>query len=273
MMVATPPDYVASTVLLLKKHWHNRRQRFLISDIEALVGQLGHISETTPWLRFLLSHVYSSVAYALKLSKAHLLCTRKEFRLMIKELKKLQLIFNNWLKDHNSNQVNMIEINKNKSENQNLRHPAFIMPVTSKAIHKSRRGIEMNKTLREELRLIERALSSDWISLQRPISHMIKRDPSGIGYSDSCLRAAGGFSLDMKFWWYIEWPADVQIRTLRFIKNNKNDDLISINVLEYAALIINFMAATYFLRHHHDKRLTHIPQHYFMLTTQPQWHG
>ena len=82
-MVATPPDYVASTVLLLKKHWHNRRQRFLISDIEALVGQLGHISETTPWLRFLLSHVYSSVAYALKLSKAHLLGTRKEFRLMI----------------------------------------------------------------------------------------------------------------------------------------------------------------------------------------------
>ena len=111
----------------------------------------------------------------------------------------------------------------------------------------------MNETLRKELRLIERALSSNWINLQRPISHMINRDPSGTGYSDSCLRAAGGFSLDMKFWWYIEWPDEVQKRTLRYVKNNKNGNLISINVLEYAALIINYIAATHYFRIHLDK--------------------
>ena len=27
----------------------------------------------------------------------------------------------------------------------------------------------------------------------------LKRDPSGIGYSNSCLHAAGGFSYDMGF--------------------------------------------------------------------------
>jgi len=57
--------------------------------------------------------------------------------------------------------------------------------------------------LRRELKLISQALSSDWIDLWRPIGHLICRDPCGIGYSDSSLIVAGGFSLDMKFWWYI----------------------------------------------------------------------
>jgi len=89
--------------------------------------------------------------------------------------------------------------------------------------------------------------------MQRPIGHMVRRVPSGTGYSDSCLNAAGGFSIDMKFWWYIEWPDAIQKRTLRFIKNNKNNQLISINVLEYAALILNFVATTHYFRYsHHD---------------------
>ena len=94
--------------------------------------------------------------------------------------------------------------------------------------------------------MIVRALSAEWIDLRRPISHMIPRTPSGIAHSDSCLSAAGGFSIEMKFWWYIEWDDRIKKRTLRYIKNNKNDTLISINVLEYAALIINYIAATFF---------------------------
>ena len=96
--------------------------------------------------------------------------------------------------------------------------------------------------------MITRALSSDNIDLHRPIAHMVHRDPSAIGYSDSCLRAAGGFSIKMKFWWYIEWPECIQKRTLRYIKNNKNNMLISINLLEYAALLIEYVAATHYYR-------------------------
>ena len=96
--------------------------------------------------------------------------------------------------------------------------------------------------------MITRVLSSDNIDLHRPIAHMVHRDPSAIGYSDSCLRAAGGFSIKMKFWWYIEWPECIQKRTLRYIKNNKNNRLISINLLEYAALLIEYVAATHYYR-------------------------
>ena len=93
--------------------------------------------------------------------------------------------------------------------------------------------------------------------MKRPIGHFVNRDPSGTGWSDSCLDAAGGFSTDLGFWWYIEWPEKVRKATLRFIKNNKNGDLISINVLEYAALIINYVAATHSFQQKLDKSDLH----------------
>ena len=77
----------------------------------------------------------------------------------------------------------------------------------------------------------------------RPLGHMIPRDPSGVGYSDSCLHAAGGFSYDMGFWWYFEWPQSIQACTLKFITNDSQGNLITINSLEYASLIIEYATA------------------------------
>ena len=79
---------------------------------------------------------------------------------------------------------------------------------------------------------------------------MVERHPSGFGHSDNCLQAAGGFSDEMKFWWYIEWQQEIQKQTCCFVKNNKEGKLISINVLEYAALIINYVGDTDYYRQH-----------------------
>ena len=103
--------------------------------------------------------------------------------------------------------------------------------------------------MRNERKLIRDALSSGWIDIWRPMRHLIKRTPSGIGYSDSCLHAAGGYSIDMGFWWYIEWPKIIQKSTLKFVFNDDNGNLVSINALEYASLIINYVAALYVLTH------------------------
>ena len=78
---------------------------------------------------------------------------------------------------------------------------------------------------------------------------MVPRDPSATAWSDSSLSAAGGFSYDMGFWWYIEWPQDIAQRTLRFVSSNVDGTLVTINALEYASLIINYVAATYVLMH------------------------
>lgn len=60
--------------------------------------------------------------------------------------------------------------------------------------------------------------------------------------------------------------------TLCYITNNRNNLLIRINVLEYASLIINFVAAT----RHFQKTLIqpfHTPSCFFMPITPQQKHG
>ena len=161
-------------------------------------------------------HIYASLAHALKASRKRLIRTSKAFRDLLKLIKQ--------------NRVNSVE-------------PVY---HGKKTIHHSRSKYDFNSTLRIELRLIYRIFTSSWVDMTRPIGHMIKREPSAIGYSDSSLRAAGGYSIEMGFWWYIEWPPEVQNHTLRFVKNDKHNTLISINVLEYAAGIINYIASMHF---------------------------
>ena len=250
MLVATPRDYVMGTVLILQSRWHRKRQTYFICEIETLTGRLGHIAETVPWLRFLLAHVYSSVANALCIAQGHLISTRKEFRELLKQIKKDSAAVR--FEASTPNLLNGTNNNKQPasaaSRSPTVRRLTFNLSQAAKKVHKSRLPIHFNKTLRHELSMITRVLSSDNIDLHRPIAHMVHRDPSAIGYSDSCLRAAGGFSIKMKFWWYIEWPECIQKRTLRYIKNNKNNMLISINLLEYAALLIEYVAATHYYR-------------------------
>ena len=83
--------------------------------------------------------------------------------------------------------------------------------------------------------------------MARPIGHMIPRQTRGTGWGDSCLHAAGGFSFNMHFWWYFEWPTKIRARTLKSLKNNKDGIFISINALEYAALVLNYIASLYYL--------------------------
>jgi hypothetical protein len=86
--------------------------------------------------------------------------------------------------------------------------------------------------------------------MRTPIAHLVRRDPSSLAWSDSSLKAAGGYSSTMKYWWYIEWPAEVRQYTLIYVRNNSEGTLVSINVLEYAALLINYAAAYHY--HHNN---------------------
>ena len=80
---------------------------------------------------------------------------------------------------------------------------------------------------------------------------MIPRSPDFTSLGDACLYAAGGFSLELRFWWYISWPSEIQQKTLKYytIKSwdYSADKFISINLLEYAAIIINYAAASHVL--------------------------
>ena len=57
----------------------------------------------------------------------------------------------------------------------------------------------------------------------------------------------------MGFWRYIDWPPAVRRQTLIYVRDNKVGKLISINVLEYAAVIVNYAASCWFYQQEPDE--------------------
>ena len=54
------------------------------------------------------------------------------------------------------------------------------------------------------------------------------------------------YSVNIVFWWYFEWPEEVRKHTLMSICSKAHDQLVSINVLEYAGILIKYASATHF---------------------------
>ena len=140
LMVVTPAHYVQGTVAIIKNKWHRKRRRFLISDLEELTGRLGYISETVPWLRFMMAHLYASSAHALGLSKAHLINTRKEFREMLKLLKQQRVTTDNDTKASCDTSQSVTQGNcilgstAPKSDDREKRHRSYLLSITAKTV-------------------------------------------------------------------------------------------------------------------------------------------
>jgi hypothetical protein len=124
---------------------------------------------------------------------------------------------------------------------------SFEISEMAKAVHSCPKKHWINRTLREELHLILRILKARRQKLRSPITHLVRSNPSATAWSDSCIYAAGGWCINLGFWWYIECPKEIQSHILLFISSNINGNLISINVLEYAGIIINYAACCYCL--------------------------
>ncbi|KAL7524035.1 LOW QUALITY PROTEIN: hypothetical protein ACHAWF_000791, partial [Thalassiosira exigua] len=86
MRVQPPLEYISATLIRLCKHWHKCRKRSTLSEIETLAGKLGYIADTAPWLRFLMAHVYTSIAGFLKISASNIIDNHTGFRDMIKTI-------------------------------------------------------------------------------------------------------------------------------------------------------------------------------------------
>ena len=81
------------------------------------------------------------------------------------------------------------------------------------------------------------------ISLYTLIAIIVPRDYEYVMWADSCKQSGGGWSTDMKFWWYLEYPTKIVTRAT--LANNKGGKYISINVLEMVCMIVNHAAAIY----------------------------
>ena len=223
LSVDTPTDFLDPLREKLSSAWGPHRRSFTVLEAETLAGQLGHASFAAPWLKHIMPHVYQSLASALRVNRAHLISTSQSFRYALKQIKRAPSL--------PPLQASLLA--------------SFYQAESARALHHSTTRHFINRTLRAELGLIRDALNDPTIPTSSPISHLIDRMPLGTAFSDSSLVAAGGYSSDLHFWWFLEWPPSVRHRTLKYLKNNSTGNLIDINVLEYAAIIITYLASYY----------------------------
>jgi hypothetical protein len=80
LTVGIPPDYVAEVLKLISTTWHSHRRRFTLGEAQKLTGKLGHLAEGAHWVVHLLTHLYTSIAYALAENKRLLVDTSPKFR-------------------------------------------------------------------------------------------------------------------------------------------------------------------------------------------------
>ena len=222
LLTVGPPQAFLDKTLQAIKPYHSARRSFQVRDLSELLGLLQHIANSSRWMQYILSHLYTSLAASLRCNKAHLINTSKDFRELLRSI---------------------------DSSDAHPHHRSFAQSQAARHLHASTKRYYFNRTAKAELDLIRRALQDDTIPKCSPIAFLIPRDPSGVAWGDSCLYAAGGYSIDMKFWWYLEWPDEVVQHTLLFIsKTPKDGKFISINALEYATVILNYCASLlYFL--------------------------
>ncbi len=69
LMVAIPIKYLTEVCALLDSAWHPNRHCFKVSKAQKLTGKLARLAEGANWVFHLLSHLYSSIAYALAENK------------------------------------------------------------------------------------------------------------------------------------------------------------------------------------------------------------
>jgi hypothetical protein len=204
LTVAPPDDYVQGVIQLLRTTFGPHRNVFTVPEAEELTGKLGHLSLTAPWLKYLMTHVYASLAHALNMNHWALVRSSASFCEGLKQIK----------------QASNDELGK--------RDKSYFQAENARRIHRSRRIYPFNKTLRKELNLILQAITSTSIPKAIPISHLIEREYLATAYSDSSLLAMGGFCPKLKIWWYFEWPECIRRQTIRHIKNNASGLLIDI---------------------------------------------
>ena len=75
------------------------------------------------------------------------------------------------------------------------------------------------------------------------VTYLIKRIPFASAYEDVCLHSAGGYSIGLQVGWWLKFHAAVVKRTLVHLKDNRDSNLISFNVLKYLTVIIDYCAA------------------------------
>jgi len=119
-----------------------------------LVGKLGHIAQSYCPFYFFVSHLYSSLAFALHTNRAFLINTSKRFRAVIKKTKQ--------------DGIHCVAADE--------REINFALSQSAKKVHSYPTKYRIPPSLREELKYISGILANTDISLHTPVAIIVPRD-------------------------------------------------------------------------------------------------
>ena len=217
-------------------HWHKKRRRFKLHDLAVLSGHLEFIASMTPWLRFITIALKYSLLVTLRANASSTL-------------------------EKPSNATLVADSHALSLTLDTLKRKNFAISALLRQTWHSHKKFNISKNLRKELKLLNFIFARPkQFKFESPIAHIIPRDFDFTALGDACLDGGGGYSDDLKFWWFIPWPDYISSKTLKhYVKKFKtlSGDFISINLLEYATIIVSFAASIHTINTKHK-----LPQPY-----------
>lgn len=185
MTISLPPAKIDKLINLLSNTWHPNRRTFTLREGTVLLGSLEHAAQICPWGKYLYSCLRHSVN----------LCLKQVIQ-CVKQRRDVQ---------------QMISVAKlATSDDEQLMIDRYNQRNIAKKVYDSKLPYFITKELRTELERLRYILASPtdfpWVG---HIAHIVPRDHDFVSYGDSSLYAAGGYSLDLRFWWYLEWPKSI----------------------------------------------------------------
>ncbi len=225
MTKGTTSEFRLDLLRYINEEWPSDRVTFTAHDMQVLVGKLARLAKGAKWVYHILSHSYDQIALALASNYRILHYHSPRFRGLIGRIKRGQM-------------------GKDKLSQDSGRIVSFALKQASQLVHRSRSRHTMSDALRADIEFFRWALNAhSGIRWETPLAHVVPRTPIGVPHGDACLTGCGGYCVEFKFWWHLSLPEEIVKRTLIYLADDSNNDLISINALEFVTVILNYCAS------------------------------
>ena len=126
LTVGMPREYLDECLSLITNTFHAGRKKFTAQQGQKLVGKLARLGEGAPWVYHLMSHMYTSIAYALRENTKYLKEASNDFRKLVANIERHRFS----RKDNASKHVN------------------FALKQLAKSVHHCKEEYIINETMR-----------------------------------------------------------------------------------------------------------------------------
>jgi hypothetical protein len=218
MLVTIPDDKRQELLDILKADWSlsSRKYSFQLNKAAEVLGIFIYLCRVCPWGIFLFHTLYNSMSQALSKNAARLWHS-PEFRQALTQRAKYS-----------------------QHPTQSSRYRFFAQKV-ARTIFDAKSQTFITPAIKWEADFLIHVLSDPiTYKWESPIAHLIPREHTGESHQDACPKGSGGFSTDSDYWWTVVWPQLIYLRTLL---PSTDKCYITINLLEYAALIFGLAGA------------------------------